>query len=461
MAKQHQVDLSPDGAVRVFVRWRPLTKIEISQNSAAVSYEVKEEDEASYVVDVTGKVNNRLRKWSGGGFAGVLRDKDDNASTFAATVEPILLRVMEGGTGSCFCYGHTGSGKTHTVLGYGEEFGLYYRAATRVAEMLKAINHKEGTDLAINVRFSELYNGKVYDLLKQRAECHVRQDADGKVHIRSQTEKFADGRVRVRPLHAVTCRDAEEVAKAVVMGTGLRTAGVSTLHDQSSRSHAIIEMEIVTKEVMEAREAVLQAESELVPVGKRCTDIKIEEQSKMYVNVDGEWKITGVQIDQARIDAAEAELKVFEERVKAAEERAERASRNGGHPCVGGTLVFVDLAGAEHGADEGKMPGRSQTAQERREGRQINTELLALKEVIRARAQSLCNGAQGQRIPFRTCSLTMVLRRYLIANDCACVMIANTSPSVEHTVKTINTLQYAALVTASSSKAKKNNVTSG
>lgn len=49
-----------------------------------------------------------------------------------------------------------------------------------------------------------------------------------------------------------------------------------------------------------------------------------------------------------------------------------------------------------------------QTPQEQQEGRQINTDLLSLKEVTRAMAQ------KQTRTPFRSSPLTMVLREHFL-----------------------------------------------
>lgn len=65
------------------------------------------------------------------------------------------------------------------------------------------------------------------------------------------------------------------------------------------------------------------------------------------------------------------------------------------HVVVGGKLAFMDLAGSEYyDAKNGLRP--NQTPWEKQERRQINTDFLALKDVIRARAQNLT------RVPFRS-----------------------------------------------------------
>merc|ERR1712117_459273 len=72
-----------------------------------------------------------------GGFAGVLGPEAENSHVFERAFKPKLQTVLSGGTASLLCYGYTGSGKTHTVLGSGGEEGLYYKAAGELLSRLK------------------------------------------------------------------------------------------------------------------------------------------------------------------------------------------------------------------------------------------------------------------------------------------------------------------------------------
>ena len=64
---------------------------------------------------------------------------------------------------------------------------------------------------------------------------------------------------------------------------------------------------------------------------------------------------------------------------------------------IPGRLTFIDLAGSERGADTANYSRAT-----RLEGAEINTSLLALKEVIRARAR----GGNMTHVPFRGSKLT-------------------------------------------------------
>jgi kinesin family protein 2/24 len=96
-----------------------------------------------------------------------------------------------------------------------------------------------------------------------------------------------------------------------------------------------------------------------------------------------------------------------------------------------GKLSLIDLAGSERGADN-----EDTDATTRREGRDINTSLLALKEVIRA-LQS------GKHAPFRQSRLTQVLEESLTGPNCRTVVIACVSGAKHDTQHTVNTLRYA------------------
>jgi len=403
--------------VKVFVRWRPLVGDELKRGDAGVVHECVKDGKGTMSVSITSDRMPRVKTWQGAGYSGVFRGPEGNAEVFDASVEPMVDTILGGKAACLFCYGHTGSGKTHTVLGYGPELGLYRLGASRIFEELPQ-------GLQLSVRFAELHNGRAFDLLDGRAECQVREDADGAVHFRKDPTVFPDGRVRVRPLASIPCGSSEAVAAAVALGSSLRAVGSSSVHDQSSRSHAILEMEVVSEDLLVAREAVIHEESLLVPIGKELEDLNFQASQ-------------GEDVDPAEKEERQALMHAQKELLDAAKERLAQVLI-GGSRCLGGSLVLVDLAGAEHGSDVGKG-GRTQTPEEVREGKDINTSLLHLKEVVRAMASG------SSHVPFRACRLTRVMRHWL-RPGCCCSMVSNVSGSDLQAGKSLNTLQYAALV---------------
>lgn len=97
-----------------------------------------------------------------------------------------------------------------------------------------------------------------------------------------------------------------------------------------------------------------------------------------------------------------------------------------------GKLSFIDLAGSERGADT-----NHNSKQTRMEGAEINTSLLALKEVIRSLER------KHGHTPFRGSKLTQVLKDSFVGEKTRTCMIACVSPSHTNCEHTLNTLRYA------------------
>lgn len=448
----------------VVARWRPLekseaTQEEVSRTSTSIDKDGRSLSSVSITrPDAAGQTTKNPSWTSPAAFRDIFNPNDDNKCVYDAVVAPTLPHVLDGGRSSFFAYGHSGSGKTHTIIGHDgkDEAGLCLMAAQQLFEAIAVWNsdaakanantYTNGERLGIGFSLFEMRKKSAFDLLNDHKECHVRQGADGKVHIRGETEMLEGGKVRVCPIVQRCCWSYEALRQDLTKALAGRAVGSSSVHDQSSRTHAILELEIVCSSLAEARQAVVDRQSELVPVGKRATDITLEEQIKGVVPIPGGgWaRNPDYTVNQERIDAADAEKNAYEARVAAAEARVKVILQDRLAPCLGGTMVFVDLAGAEYHHDK-TAPTRGQyvigqTPQERKEGQQINTDLLALKEVMRAWS------ADEPRIPFRSSTLTMVLREHFMASGGHSTMILTVSPSTEQYAATLNSLKYGSLV---------------
>ena len=98
-------------------------------------------------------------------------------------------------------------------------------------------------------------------------------------------------------------------------------------------------------------------------------------------------------------------------------------------------LIFIDLAGSERATD-----AQNNQRQTRREGAQINSSLLALKECIRSMDMT------HSHTPFRQSKLTHILRDSLIGSKTRTCLMANISPSDDCCQCSLNTLQYASRI---------------
>ncbi|EEY65051.1 uncharacterized protein PITG_16513 [Phytophthora infestans T30-4] len=379
---------------KVYIRPRPLSTSE--QGDKTIEYVV--EDDGTLVIDAEKKFP---------GFAGLL--STENSEAYTQAIQPMVSKMLNGTTSCCFAYGHTNSGKTHTIFGYDTEPGMCRR-------LVQDLFTESGTDLLVQVRFYELYNGQVFDLLNNRQSGFVREDAHGIIHVRTAYGESA------KAVHAI-----------IRQGRSLRAEGTSELHHQSSRSHAFLELEIVTSALAEARQQVVLAQSRV---------------SRLYVIVDGKATATGAkppQEDQDRLNTLQSQVDAAEAIVAALKAQVDDEKAK----CNGGMFVLVDLAGAEYTGE-----GLTRNSKEQKEAREINSSLLALKECMRVQARQ-----SAGHIPFRNSKLTMLLKCYLETdNPSFTIMIANVSSAETHLRKALDSIRYATLV-ASAFKTTRNKMT--
>jgi hypothetical protein len=156
-------------------------------------------------------------------FDEVFGETTTNLDVYNRTATSLIETVFDGGNATCFAYGQTGSGKTHTMMGKQGEPGLYALAAKDMFERL-------GSDLILQVSFYEIYSGKLFDLLNDRAPLRCLEDGKQNVNICGLTE------VRVN--------DVREVMRVIDNGNAIRSSGSTGANDSSSRSHAILELKV-------------------------------------------------------------------------------------------------------------------------------------------------------------------------------------------------------------------------
>ena len=103
--------------------------------------------------------------------------------------------------------------------------GLYLLASYDIIQFLNLY-----TDLELYISFYEIYCGKLYDLLNERAQVFCREDGKQQVNIVNLTE--------------VQATDAESIMETLQVGMSLRASGSTGANAESSRSHAIMQMQL-------------------------------------------------------------------------------------------------------------------------------------------------------------------------------------------------------------------------
>lgn len=427
------------GGLSVVVRVRPRTAPETAQGEVVFNFDTTQRG-----ISIAGPVGDDRDPVRVEGFDHVFDGAALNEAVFDAAMRPKLQRVLSGAAVGCFCYGHTGSGKSHTIIGYGAERGL-------ISQSVDALFAQQPTGLCIAVTFCEIYNDAVFDLLDPagtRQQLHVRVDGDGEVQFRGDAKREADtGRVWPTGLTQVLARDAAEVEQALQRGLRQRAVGTSNLHTQSSRSHAVFQCDVVTDSLLDAKAAVRDAEADLTPYASARDAALLAYDAARIVRDPETGRFVGRDPPRALYDAwqaTEAALAPFQRALDDAEAACASVRAACAPQC--GALVFVDLAGAESALCADPTVAKRQSRAELKEARQINTSLLALKECIRTMHTNALGRGGGARVPFRDSKLTMVLKRFFTSAGYTSVMIATVCPITAQLQLTRSTLAYAQLV---------------
>lgn len=154
---------------------------------------------------------------------------------FNKTVLPLLPSILEGYNATCFAYGMTGSGKTHTMLGdiynvsTGEK-GLCYLTVEMIFELM---SQKRDKKFAIKISYLEIYNEQVFDLLDKRSsQLMIVEDP-----VRG---------VFVPDLKEIEVSQPTELVGLIIEGNSRRTMASTSANQFSSRSHAILQISIQT-----------------------------------------------------------------------------------------------------------------------------------------------------------------------------------------------------------------------
>jgi len=159
----------------------------------------------------------------------------DNTTVYKYTAAPLVNTIFDKGMATCFAYGQTGSGKTHTMGGeFGEgsntpdsTAGIYAMAAADVFRH-NSLPVNAAKNLTVSVSFFEIYAGKVFDLLNNQKRLRVLEDGKQNVNVVGLTEEVVE--------------DIGDVLSLLAAGVQLRASGTTSANENSSRSHAILQI---------------------------------------------------------------------------------------------------------------------------------------------------------------------------------------------------------------------------
>mmetsp|Transcript_94430 Transcript_94430/g.147578 ORF Transcript_94430/g.147578 Transcript_94430/m.147578 type:complete len:549 (+) Transcript_94430:2-1648(+) len=154
---------------------------------------------------------------------------------FKICAEEQVKSFCEGISATIMAYGQTGSGKSFTMEGDTLNLGIVHLAAEAT---FKHLLQPSNSDVSYELRASyvEIHNERVLDLLSEKGLVEVR------------ILETSSGEVLTRPaLTKHTIRQPSDITKLLKSGSCHRHIGATNMNDRSSRSHAILQLELESR----------------------------------------------------------------------------------------------------------------------------------------------------------------------------------------------------------------------
>ncbi|KXN84644.1 Kinesin-like protein KIF22 [Leucoagaricus sp. SymC.cos] len=224
---------------KIAARLRPPLPGEITDDNIAVHHSSDnsaDSTQGSYISVVNPRDVTQVFKFP---FSSCYDHTSTQEEIFEIDVEPLLDVVYGGVTVTIFAYGVTSSGKTHTMQGTKAEPGIIPRTVQALFDRQTQYQHYR---LSFAMSYMELYKDEPYDLLVTRENAPklpVREDGNGMVFVAN--------------LSSIPIASASEFETIYQQATKNRSIGATNLNRASSRSHAILTIEIMMTDPAEQK----------------------------------------------------------------------------------------------------------------------------------------------------------------------------------------------------------------
>ncbi|KAF2737654.1 kinesin-domain-containing protein [Polyplosphaeria fusca] len=172
------------------------------------------------------------------GFDRVFDEGTTQGDVYEATTKTLLDSVLEGYNATVFAYGATGCGKTHTITydsGTAQQPGIIFLTMQELFEKISDLQEEKVTEVTLS--YLEIYNETIRDLLVEggsKQPLMLREDANQAVSVAGLSSH--------RP------QNVQEVMDMIIQGNEYRTMSPTEANATSSRSHAVIQINVSSKD---------------------------------------------------------------------------------------------------------------------------------------------------------------------------------------------------------------------
>lgn len=221
---------SQKSQIIIAIRLRPLSQNE-KDLSDIESVSVINSTSLTVSAENSTKKNNQI-KYQQFFFDHVFDKNASQQEIYNKTTKPLLENIIEGFNATVFAYGATGSGKTYTMLGNNQnERGIMPRS---VSDLFKLLQKQKNKEFRIQVSYVEIYNEEIRDLLGNREELKLHEDPVKGVLLQGVKELYVE--------------NTDNFFDILYKGNMKRTVGKTNANETSSRSHALLRINIENKD---------------------------------------------------------------------------------------------------------------------------------------------------------------------------------------------------------------------
>ncbi|KAK5709387.1 Kinesin-like protein kip2 [Elasticomyces elasticus] len=168
----------------------------------------------------------------------VFSPHDNNSRVYDNAAKRLVRRVMEGYHGTVFAYGMTGTGKTFSMQGTANSPGVIPLAIT---DIFSYIRENPAREFLLRVSYLEIYNEKIYDLLTQSTPGQQQQE---EIKLREDGKRG----VYATPLKEEIVQSPNQLLRVIARGDMARRTSSTQFNARSSRSHAVVQIVVESRE---------------------------------------------------------------------------------------------------------------------------------------------------------------------------------------------------------------------
>ncbi|KAI5865710.1 kinesin-domain-containing protein [Durotheca rogersii] len=168
-------------------------------------------------------------------FDRIFDENTTQTEVYEATTKTLLDSVLDGYNATVFAYGATGCGKTHTITGTAQMPGIIFLTMQELFEKIAERSDEKHTEISLS--YLEIYNETIRDLLVpggSKQGLMLREDSNQAVTVAGLTSHHP--------------RDVQEVMDMIVQGNEYRTVSPTEANATSSRSHAVLQINVAQKD---------------------------------------------------------------------------------------------------------------------------------------------------------------------------------------------------------------------